>query len=507
MTNQIEVQPFDSYNQELVNNVHPSDWVNPEPNGRYNLVAIGAGTAGLVSALGAAGLGAKVALIERHLMGGDCLNFGCVPSKGLIRAAKSYAAVRDANEFGIGNGDAPTGDFAQVMERMRKLRTRISHNDSAERCKRDGVDMYIGEASFESSDTIRVGDRLLKFKNAVICAGARAKAPDIPGLEEAGYLTNENVFSLTELPKRLAVIGAGPIGSELAQSFARFGSKVTLLEMQGHILSREDADAAEVVQKSMIRDGIDLQFHATVERVSHDDNGKTVHFQQSGESKSVTVDEILVGIGRAPNVEGLNLDRVGVETKPFGIVVDDFLRTTNPKIYAAGDICSRYKFTHSADYLARIAIRNTLFWFLPKARASNLIIPWCTYTDPELAHVGIYEEQAKQQGIDVLTLTQPLADVDRAILDGEDEGFVKVHLKAGTDEILGATIVASHAGDMISEITLAMTNKVGLKGIGATIHPYPTQADGIRKLGDAFNRTRMNPKVRRLFERIFAFGR
>ncbi|MBM79480.1 MAG: mercuric reductase [Planctomycetaceae bacterium] len=506
MTDSLEVLPFDQFNQELVNNVHPPDWVNPEPDGRYNLVAIGAGTAGLVTALGAAGLGAKVAMIERHLMGGDCLNFGCVPSKGLIRAGRAAASVRCASDFGIGASNEAV-DFAAVMERMRKLRAQISHNDSAERCRRDGVDMFIGEATFEDSNTIRVGDKRLKFKNAVICTGARAKAPAIPGLEEAGYLTNETVFSLAELPKRMAVIGAGPIGSELAQAFARFGCQVTVLEMQSHILAREDADACEVVQESMVRDGIDLRFQATVAKITSGDDGKCVHFEQNGKEQSVTTDEILVAIGRAPNIDGLNLDRVGVETNQFGVVVDDFLRTTNPKIYAAGDICSRFKFTHAADYQARIVIRNTLFWFLPKARASRLVIPWCTYTDPELAHVGLTEATAAKAGIAVQTLTQPLADVDRAILDGEDEGFVRVHLKEGTDKIVGATIVASHAGDMISEICLAMTNNLGIKSIGGTIHPYPTQADAIRKLGDAFNRTRMSPKVRRLFERVFSFGR
>lgn len=492
------ILPENDYNQALVDNVHPPEWINPEPADCYNLVVIGAGTAGLVTAAGAAGLGAKVALIERHLLGGDCLNYGCVPSKGMIRASRAIHDAQAAGEFGITGGERLTIDFGEVMKRMRRIRSEISPHDSALRFRDElGVDVFFGTGSFTGPDAIEVEGKRLRFKKAAVCTGARAAAPPIPGIEEAGYLTNETVFSLTELPPRLAVIGGGPIGCELAQTFARLGSKVTVIEYMGHLLSREDADAAEVVQQAMIRDGVELCLNAKIVGVTKRESDKAISVEQDGNTLELVVDEILVGIGRAPNVEGLGLEAGGIAFDPKqGVKVDEMLRTSNSRVFAAGDICFPYKFTHTADALARILIANALF--MGRQKTSALTIPWCTYTDPEVAHVGMYEKDAADKGIEVTTLTVPLSDVDRALLDGEAEGFARVHLQKGSDRILGATIVARHAGEMINEISLAMTAGLGLSAIGKTIHPYPTQAEAVKKLADAYNRTRLTPFVKKV---------
>lgn len=507
MTDKPLIMPQDENNLRLLENVHPASWTNPEPSGRYNLVVIGAGTAGLVTAAGAAGLGAKVALIERHLMGGDCLNFGCVPSKGMIRSARAAHDVKIAGEFGVGPGPAVAVDFGKVMERMRRIRAGISVHDSLERYSGQlGVDVFIGSGRFSGSDCIEVEGRRLKFKKAAVCAGARSVAPPAPGIEETGYLTNENVFSLTELPKRLVVIGGGPVGCELSQAFARLGSEVALLEHSGRVLSREDSDAADIVQRSMTRDGVKLLVNVNITGARRQGADKLVAVEQGGVHTELRADELLAGIGRAPNVEGLGLESAGIEydTKQ-GVKVNDRLQTSNPNVYAAGDICFPFKFTHTADALARIVIANALF----KARqtVSSLVVPWCTYTDPELAHVGMYEKEARDRGLEVLTLTVPLSGVDRALLDGETEGFARVHLRKGGDRILGATIVARHAGEMINELSLAITAGLGLSAIGRTIHPYPTQAEAIRKLADAYNRTRLTPFVKTLFARWLAWQR
>lgn len=492
------VLPDNESNRVLAGNVHPRGWSNPEPARRYNLVVVGAGTAGLVCAAGAAGLGAKVALIERNLLGGDCLNVGCVPSKGLIRAGRAIHDARQARRFGVRGGEALDIDFAAAMERMQQVRAGISDHDSARRFSEElGVDVFFGQGRFSGPETIEVGGKTLRFKRAAVCTGARAAAPPIPGIKETGYLTNETVFSLAAAPPRLAVIGAGPIGCELAQSFARLGSEVTVLEYAGGILPREDPEAAEFVRQAMERDGVRLCFNCRLENTARRGGEKVLTFAGNGESRDLTVDEILVGIGRAPNVDGLGLETAGVTYDPkSGVQVNERLQTSNPKIFAAGDICFPYKFTHTADALARILLANALF--MGRQKTSALVVPWCTYTDPEIAHVGMYEQEARERGIDVLTLTVPLTEVDRALLDGETAGFTRVHLKKGTDKILGGTIVARHAGEMISELSLAMTAGLGLSAIGRTIHPYPTQAEAIKKLADAYNRTRLTPLVRRI---------
>lgn len=502
----ILVSPWDTHNRQLVSHVRPPDWENPKPAPRYNLVVIGGGTAGLVCAAGAAGLGAKVALIERHLMGGDCLNVGCVPSKAVIRAARAAAAVRDAGAFGVHVPEGVTIDFGQAMERMRRLRASIAPHDSVKRFSDLGIDVFIGEGRFVDAHTVEVAGDRLAFKKAVIATGARAAAPLIPGLEQISYLTNETVFSLTELPKRLAVIGAGPIGCEIGQVFARFGSEVFLVRTGHGILPREDADASGIVLKSMKKDGVKLLCCGKELKLAAADGGKVrLTVDSHGNGYDEVVDQLLVAVGRAPNVENLGLEQAGVAFNKKGVQVNDRLQTTQPHIYAAGDICSPYQFTHAADFMARIVIRNALFF--GRAGAGALTIPWCTYTEPEIAHVGLYEKQAQEQGIEIDTFTRELRDVDRAILEGHTNGLVRVHVRKGTDKIIGATIVASNAGDMISEITLAMTHNLGLKHIADTIHPYPTQAEAIRQIGDAYNRTRLTPFTKSLFSRLMAWRR
>jgi pyruvate/2-oxoglutarate dehydrogenase complex dihydrolipoamide dehydrogenase (E3) component/uncharacterized membrane protein YdjX (TVP38/TMEM64 family) len=496
----------DPDDQRLIANCHPAGWINPTPAGRYNLVVIGAGTAGLVSAAGAAGLGAKVALIERNLMGGDCLNVGCVPSKALIRAARAAYDARSGSAFGVEPARAPEVAFATTMARMRRLRADISAHDSAERFRKLGVDVFIGNGKFVGPSRVEVDGERLDFDRAVIATGARASELPVPGLKEAGYLSNETVFTLTELSRRIAVIGAGPVGCELAQSFARFGAEVFLIEALHGIMPNEDPDAAEIVRRSMIeRDGIKLLCCGKELKVSNAGGGKRLTVESHGHQYGIVVDEILVGGGRQPNLEGLGLEEAGVEYSSQGVIVDQRLRTTNRRIFAAGDICSKYKFTHTADAMARIVIANALFF--ARRKITDLIIPWCTYTDPEIAHVGYYEKDARAAGYDVVTISEPLHDVDRAVLDGEDEGFARVHYDKRNGRILGGTLVARHAGETISELTLAMVAKQKVGVLSSTIHCYPTQAEALRKIGDAYMRTKLTPALKKAFSKWLAWRR
>jgi pyruvate/2-oxoglutarate dehydrogenase complex dihydrolipoamide dehydrogenase (E3) component len=498
------VLPWDAHNQALVANVHPAGWINPTPGGRYNLVVLGAGTAGLVSAIGAAGLGAKVALVERDLMGGDCLNYGCVPSKALTRSSRAAYDAAHAATFGIWV-NAGAVDFCGIMERLRRLRAGIAHNDSAKRFSEAGVDVFLGQGVFAGPDELRVGDAGLRFARAVIATGSRAASLAIPGLAEIGFLTNETVFALTALPKRLLVIGAGPIGCELAQAFRRFGSEVSIIGLEAQLLPREDADAAAVLAAQFERESIGLALGAKILRVEQQEETKVVVFERNGSQQKLEGDAILVAIGRTPNLDGLGLEAAGVEFDRDGVTVDDRLRTSNRRIYAAGDICSPYKFTHAADAMARMVVQNALFW--GRKRASSLVIPWTTYTDPEIAHVGLYEKEARERGLEVQTFTVPFAELDRAVLDGETEGFARLHVEAGSGRILGATVVARHAGEMIGEVVLAITEKAKVGALSRTIHPYPTQAEAWKRLGDAYQRTRLTPGIRRFFRRLLAWRR
>ncbi|MEK6709161.1 MAG: mercuric reductase [Nitrospinota bacterium] len=496
----VSVEPRDSHNERLLANVHPPDWKNPEAKGTYNLVVLGAGTAGLVAAAGAAGLGARVALIEKGLMGGDCLNFGCVPSKGLLRSAHAWAeAARTAG------GAAP--DFGAAMERVRRLRARISRHDSAGRFKGLGVDLFFGEGRFTGPRTVEVRGQALRFARAVIATGSRAGVPPIPGLAEAGYLTNETLFGLTARPERFAVIGGGPIGCEMAQAFQRLGSKVTLLEVAGRLLLKDDPEAGRMVLEALGRDGVEVHLSAKIARVEAQGSGKIIRLAGvDGREGEVRAEAILVAAGRVPRVENLGLEAAGVAFDPQkGVRVDDRLRTTNPRVFAAGDVCSRYQFTHAADFMARTVLANALF--LGRQRASALVIPWCTYTDPQVAAVGTPEGEAAGQGIETQSFLQPLEGVDRAVLDGETEGFAKVWVRKGTDEIVGATVVARNAGDMIGLYALAIQKRLGLKALAGLILPYPTQAEAVRKTGDLYNRTRLTPAVKKWMSRWLRWQR
>lgn len=478
------LEPWDEHNRALAANVHPADWINPKATGRYNLVVIGAGTAGLVTAAGAAGLGAKVALVERHLMGGDCLNYGCVPSKAILRAARAVAEVRTAERFGVHVSNVAV-DFPKIMERMRRLRAQISPHDSATRFRDLGVDVFLGEAKFTGRQSLEVAGQQLQFAKAVIATGGRAAIPKIDGLTSC--LTNETVFNLTTLPHRLVVIGGGPIGCELAQAFRRFGSEVSLIQSGERILPRDDADAAQILDSTLRKEGIHIFTRAKVSRIEHE----RVHLA-SGEA--IEADRILIAAGRAPNVEGLNLEAAHVAYTRTGVTVDEHLRTTNPRIYAAGDICLPHKFTHLADATARIAIQNALF--AGRKKWTSLVIPWCTYTDPEIAHVGRTSEQV---------IVQRMENVDRAILDDATEGLLKVYLEK--DRIVGATLVAPHAGEIMSELTLAITSNLPISALGQTIHCYPTQAEIIKRVADAYSRTRLTPGVKKWLGRWLSWSR
>jgi pyruvate/2-oxoglutarate dehydrogenase complex dihydrolipoamide dehydrogenase (E3) component len=502
---ELVVAPDDVHNRRLVENVHPPGWTNPRPSGRYNLVVLGAGTAGLVSAVGAAGLGARVAIVERHLMGGDCLNVGCVPSKGVLRASRAVAAAREAGAYGVRSGGELEVDFGAVMERMRRLRAGISSHDSAARLAGLGIDVYFGNARFVAPDAVAVGGATLRFARAVIATGGRASTPAVPGLAESGFLTNETVFSLTELPRRLVVIGAGPIGCELAQAFRRFGSAVTVLSLDPRLLPREDADAAAILAGRLEREGVILRLGAKLVQVERRLGAKVVVFERDGRREEAEGDELLVAAGRAPNVEGLDLDKAGVAAGRGGVEVNDGLRTANRRIFAAGDVCSAFKFTHAADAMARIVIQNALF--LGRKEASALVIPWCTYTEPEIAHVGPFEAEARNRGVDVTTVTVPLVEIDRAVLDGDADGFARVHAERRSGRIVGATVVARHAGEMIGEMALAITAGLTMRTLASTIHPYPTQSEAWKRAADAWNRTRLTPRVHGLFQRFLRFRR
>jgi pyruvate/2-oxoglutarate dehydrogenase complex dihydrolipoamide dehydrogenase (E3) component len=507
------IYPLDEYNRALLAAVHPSDWINPTPAECYDLVVIGAGTAGLVVAAGAAGLGLglKVALIEKNLMGGDCLNVGCVPSKCMIRSGRVAADIRNAGAFGIHPSEPIEIDFGAVMARMRKIRSELSYIDSADRFRKLGVDVFLGSAKFIDKNRIQVDGNSnfnLKFKKAAIATGTKATSPDIAGLAAAGYLTNETVFSLTDRPKRLAVIGGGPIGCELAQVFQRLGCEVTLFHKNSHLLDREDEEAAQIIQNTLLSEGVNLILEANLERVEKTED-KVIYYKENGVVKNLVVDEILIGAGRSPNVEGLNLEAAGVEYDlKKGIIVNDYLQTTNPSIYAAGDICMNWKFTHAADASARIVIKNTLFspFGLGRSKLSNLVMPWVTFTDPEVAHVGMYADEARAKDIETNEIKIPFSSVDRAILDGETEGFVKILHKKGSDRILGATIVGRHAGEMISEITLAMAAKKGLNTLSTVIHSYPIQADAIKKAADAYRKTLLTDRTRFFLKLLAKFS-
>lgn len=444
----------DPEDRRLREQVRPANWVNPPAAPRYHLVVVGAGTAGLVCAAGAAALGARVALVERHLLGGDCLHAGCVPSKSLLASAR----------------DKP-GDFAAAMQRLRRQRADLAKHDSAERFRSLGVDVFFGTGRFQAKDCLEVAGQSLRFRRAVLATGSRPVRPVLPGIDN--YLTHEEIFTLTEPPSRLQVIGAGPMGCELAQAFARLGVSVTLVERAGRVLPREDEDAAAVVQTALQNEGIRF--------VTQPESGFPV---------------TLVAVGRTPNLEDLGLEAADVRTNEQGLIVNDYLQTSNPRIFAAGDVVSPYKFTHAADAMARLVIRNALFggW----GRFSQLVVPWCTYTQPEIGRVGLSLAQVRERNIPYEEFLIPFAQVDRAVLDGQDAGFVRFLVRKGTSKPLGVTAVGHQVGELLGTVALLLAQGRCLTELSSAIFPYPTRNEVLRKLGDAANRTRLTPWVRRL---------
>lgn len=495
--------PRDEHDELLLSHAHPHDWINPTPDERYHLVAVGGGTAGIVASLAAAESGGRVALVERNLLGGDCLNYGCIPSKSLVRAARAAYQVSQSGRFGVRHAAPPELDFACVMERMRRLRAQVSKHDSAGRLHSLAVDIFLGQAVFTGVNTLEVDGQTLRFRRAVIATGSRPAAPAVPGLEEAGYLTNETIFSLTELPRRLIVIGGGPVGCELGQAFRRFGSEVHLVQRGERLLAKEEEAAGRLLREQFERESIHLYFGQSLVAVELVGDSKCLIIERGGEKRKLIADAILVATGRRPNVEGLGLEAAGVQYGAKGVEVDDRLRTTNRAIYAAGDVCSPHPFTHAADAMARLVVRNALF--LGRQKFSSLVVPRCTYTDPEVAHVGYTEAEARKRGVEIDRYGVELAEVDRAIVDGDEQGYAEVHTLRGTGQVVGATIVAPHAGEMIGEITLLMANRLSLAALGRTIHCYPTQVEVLKRIADAYRRSRHTPLAATISRRWLAW--
>jgi len=442
----------------------------------YNLVVIGGGSAGLVSSYIAAAVKAKVALIEKHKMGGDCLNTGCVPSKALIRSAKILKYFKRAEEFGFHRADV-SFDFAKVMDRVQSVIKDIEPHDSIERYTGLGVECITGEAKIRTPYEVEVNGQVLTTKNIVIATGARPNVPPIPGLSEIEFLTSDNLWQLRTLPKRLLVLGGGAIGCELAQCFARFGSKVTLVEMATRIMAREDEDVSEFISERFKSEGVHVLTSHKALRV--EPNPKALICEYKNQEVRIEFDEVLVVLGRQANVSGFGLEELGIEVSSRGtLLADEYLRTTNyPNIYVCGDVTGPYQFTHAAAHQAWYVAVNALFSPFKKFKADYRVIPWCTFTDPEIARVGLSEHEAKEKGIPYEVTKYGIDDLDRAITEGEAHGFVKVLTPPGSDKILGVTIVGDHAGDIIAEYVAAMKHGFGLNKILGTIHIYPTLAE------------------------------
>ena len=483
--------------------------------GIYNVVVIGGGTAGLVTAAGTAGLGGRVALVERHLMGGDCLNYGCVPSKALIASARAAARMRRAGLQALDPAGVAV-DYGRVVRRLKDVRARIAPNDSAERFEGLGVDVFFGEAALESPHAVAVGGAVLRTRHIVLAAGGRAAIPEVPGLREAGFLTNETVFEREEPPGRLLVMGGGPIGCELAQATARLGARVTLVDRGGQLLHREDPDVAALVQAALEADGVRVLLRSRVDSVAPGRGGPhRVRVRRGGDGGTaapleVEADTILVAAGRRPNIEGLGLAKAGVAATEKGVTVNACLQTTRPNIYAAGDLCGPYQFTHFAEYQARLIVRNILLsplGGLARAKADYRVVPWTTFTEPEVARVGLNETEAARAGIPFDVHRVSYSHLDRAVLESDEAGFAKVIAAKGKETILGATLAGGAAGEMIHELALAMRERIGLSRLSSLIHVYPAWSQAVQRSADAFMKTRLTPGARALFSRLYAWQR
>jgi len=461
----------------------------------YNLVVIGAGSAGLVSSYIAAAVKAKIALIEQDQMGGDCLNTGCVPSKALIRSAKMLAYGRRAKEFGFQRTETAF-DFAQVMERVQRVVTKVEPHDSVERYTELGVEVIAGAARITSPYSVEVNGRTLTTRNIIIATGASPLVPPIPGLDQVDFLTSDNLWQLRQLPRRLLVLGGGPIGCEMTQAFARFGAEVTQVEMAPRIMGREDPEVAEFIRQRFVAEGVRvLTSHAATE-VLQRGGEKVLVCEAEGTRVEIPFDAILVAVGRRPRTEGFGLEELGVTVTPRGTLqTDPFLRTNIPNILCAGDVAGPYQFTHTAGHQAWYAAVNALFGQFKSFRVDYRVIPWCTFTDPEVARVGLNESEAREQGLDFELTRYQLKELDRAIAEEEDHGWIQVVTPRGKDRILGATIVGPHAGDLLAEFTLAMKHGIGLNKILATIHPYPTLAEASKATAGEWKRAHVPEKL------------
>jgi pyruvate/2-oxoglutarate dehydrogenase complex dihydrolipoamide dehydrogenase (E3) component/uncharacterized membrane protein YdjX (TVP38/TMEM64 family) len=481
-------------------------WPKPRTFDR-NLIVIGAGSAGLVSAYIAAAVKAKVTLIEKHRMGGDCLNTGCVPSKALIRSAKLLSHIRRASEFGIKRADADF-DFADVMERVQRIVQTIEPHDSVERYTQLGVECISGEAKITSPYSVTVNGRTLTTRAIVIAAGAHPAVPPIPGLEEVGYVTSDTLWDLRTLPARLVVLGGGPIGCELVQCFARFGSKVTQVEMLPRLLIREDPEISELIQQRFTREGVDVRVNHRAKHILVGNAGRILVCEHEGKEVRIVFDEILVAVGRVANTAGYGLEELGIAvTKSKTVETNEYLQTLYPNIYACGDVAGPFQFTHTASHQAWYAAVNALFGRFRKFKVDYSVIPWATFTDPEVARVGLNEQEAKEKGIACEVTIYYLDESDRAIADGEAHGFVKVLTVPGKDKILGVTIVGEHAGDLIAEYIAAMRHGIGLNKILGTIHIYPTLAEANKSAAGAWKRAHAPQRLLAWVERYHAWMR
>ena len=483
-------------------------WKKPARFDR-NLVVIGAGSAGLVSAYIATAVKAKVTLIERHRMGGDCLNTGCVPSKALIRSARLLSHMRRSREFGIRSASAEF-DFAEVMERVRQVIREIEPHDSIERYTGLGVEVVQGSARVTSPWSVDIetpdGKRTLTTRSIIIATGARPFVPPIPGIDAIDYLTSDNVWDLREMPRRLVVLGGGPIGCELTQTFARLGANVTQVEMMPRLMLREDPEVSRLVAQRFQAEGVTVLTDHTAKQFVVENGEKILIAEHQGKDVRVPFDAVLIAVGRAANLKGFGLDEMGI---PTGKVVETnaFLQTLHPNIYAAGDVAGPYQFTHTAAHQAWYAAVNALFAPFKKFRADYSVIPWATFTEPEIARVGLNELEAKEKGIACEVTTYGIDDLDRAIADGEAHGFVKVLTVPGKDRILGVTIVGEHAGDLIAEYVLAMKHGIGLNKILGTIHIYPTMAEANKYVAGNWKRAHAPQRLLRWVERFHAWRR
>ena len=473
----------------------------------YNLVVLGAGSGGLVSSYIAAAVKAKVALIEKHKMGGDCLNTGCVPSKALLRSAKMLSYAKRAKEFGFEKTEVDF-DFAKVMERVQQKIAQVEPHDSIERYTSLGVEVIEGEAKITSPWTVEVNGKTLTTRSIVIATGAKPFVPPIKGLDQIDYLTSDNLWSLRELPKKLVVLGGGPIGSEMTQAFARLGSQVTQIEMGPRIVGREDPEVGEFIEQKFIEDGVRVLTKHQAQEIRVDAEHKWLICEHQGEKTEIEFDQILVAVGRKANVTGFGLEELGVKISPRGTVATDpFLRTNFPNILCAGDVAGPYQFTHTAAHQAWYAAVNALFGQFKSFKVDYRVIPWCTFTDAEVARVGLNETEAKEQNIPFEVTRYWIDDLDRAIADSEDHGWVKVLTKPGSDKILGVTIVGTHAGDLLAEYVLAMKYKLGLNKILGTIHTYPTLAEMNKYAAGEWKRAHAPEKLLSWIEKFHAWRR